>query len=61
VVVQSGAGEFFGGMALLRDEPRSATVRAITAARVWSLSVANYAAFIREIHDDKADNWYNTC
>ena len=48
VVVQLRAGEFFGEMALLRDEPRSVTMRALTKARVWSLSAADYSAFIRE-------------
>ncbi|MGH2524630.1 MAG: cyclic nucleotide-binding domain-containing protein, partial [Anaerolineales bacterium] len=48
VVSHLGPGEFFGEIALLRDKPRSATVRALTNARVWSLSAADYAAFLRE-------------
>jgi CRP-like cAMP-binding protein len=48
-VAQLGPGEFFGEMALLRDEPRSATVRALSDAQVFSLSADNYARFIQEM------------
>jgi CRP-like cAMP-binding protein/Zn-dependent protease len=48
VVAHLGPGEFFGEMALLRGEPRSATVRALTDAQVWTLSADDYADFMRE-------------
>jgi CRP-like cAMP-binding protein len=48
VVAHLGPGEFFGEMALLRGEPRSATVRALTEAQVWTLSADDYADFMRE-------------
>lgn len=48
VVAHLGPGEFFGELALLRGEPRSATVRALTEAQVWALSAEDYAAFLRE-------------
>jgi ABC-type multidrug transport system ATPase subunit/CRP-like cAMP-binding protein len=37
-----GPGEFFGEMALLRQGRRTATVRAETAAKLWSLSYADF-------------------
>ncbi len=46
-VAHLGPGEFFGEMALLHDEPRTATVRAITEAQVWTLSAGDYAAFLK--------------
>ncbi|MGH2521784.1 MAG: cyclic nucleotide-binding domain-containing protein [Anaerolineales bacterium] len=49
VVSHLGPGEFFGEIALLREEPRSATVRALTEAQVWSLSAADYASFLQEM------------
>ncbi|GAB4579341.1 MAG: hypothetical protein Fur0022_20790 [Anaerolineales bacterium] len=48
-IAHLGPGEFFGEMALLHKEPRTATVQAITNAQVWSLSAEAYAAFLREI------------
>lgn len=48
IVAHLGPGEFFGEMALLRGEPRSATVRALTEAQVWTLSADDYAEFMRE-------------
>ena len=37
-----GPGEFFGEVALLRENRRSATVRAVTAAQLWSLGAADF-------------------
>jgi CRP-like cAMP-binding protein len=49
IVAQMGPGEFFGELALLRDEPRTATVRALNDAQVWTLSASDYAAFLKEV------------
>ena len=47
-LAQLGPGDFFGEMALLRREPRTATVTALTPARLWTLSRANLAEVIRQ-------------
>ena len=39
-----GPGEPFGEMALLRNAPRSATVRAVTEVQVFKMSPSNFAA-----------------
>jgi NTE family protein len=48
VVSTLGPGEIVGEMALLSGEPRSASVRAVTAARVLVLSRELFDAFMRE-------------
>lgn len=47
VIARRGPGEYFGEMALLRSEPRSATVRAVTPTRVAVLGKRNFLEMIR--------------
>lgn len=44
----SGAGEILGEMGLFTGRPRSATVRALSPARLWSLDRAGYEALRAE-------------
>ena len=43
-----GAGDFFGEMAILEDQPRFAAVRALTSARLLRVDRAAFAGMLRE-------------
>ena len=43
-----GPGDFFGEMAILEDQPRFASVRALTAARLLRVDRAAFAGMLRE-------------
>ena len=45
-LAQLGPGDYFGEMALLHDEPRSASVRALTPVEAYSLCAGDFAALL---------------
>jgi CRP-like cAMP-binding protein len=48
VIARLGAGQFFGELALLTDQPRNASVVAASRCRVLSLSQGTFDAFLAE-------------
>lgn len=43
VINRQGSGDHFGELALLRDAPRTATIRTVTAAQIYKMSPSNFA------------------
>lgn len=46
IIARLSEGEFFGEMALLSGEPRSAAVRAVTAANLWVIGKADFEEIV---------------
>jgi ATP-binding cassette, subfamily B, bacterial len=46
-----GRGDFFGEMALLTNDPRSATVRTVTPTQLYSLSSEDFSALMMRLPD----------
>ena len=55
VVARLSTGDFFGEMALLSNEPRNATVRAVTQTRTALLGKKNFLAMLRVLPSARAD------
>lgn len=55
VVAKLSRGQYFGEMALLRDEPRSATIRAATRAEVAVLGKENFLTMLSIIPSTEQD------
>jgi len=51
VVQRLGPGEFFGELALLTDQPRAATVRAVTDGETLTMSKSRFVDVVRESED----------
>jgi CRP-like cAMP-binding protein len=47
-VASLGPGEYFGEIALLHDQPRSATVTTVVASRLFALRKVHFDALLRE-------------
>jgi len=55
VLARLSAGQYFGEMALLDSQPRNATVRAITAARMALLGKQNFLTMLRVLPSTRED------
>ena len=58
-VAQLGSGDFFGEAALLRNEPRNATVRAVESVDAFTLSKDDFLAAVRN-HKSFQEQMANT-
>jgi CRP-like cAMP-binding protein len=47
VLAELGPGDFFGETALLLNQPRNATVRAVDGVQTWSLTAEAFQRLIR--------------
>jgi CRP-like cAMP-binding protein len=54
-VATLGPGEFFGDIAILRDSPRSATLRAKTAARLFTMDRDEFRTVVAQALGVTAD------
>ncbi|KAH8944172.1 hypothetical protein BDL97_13G094900 [Sphagnum fallax] len=51
VVMKYGKGDYFGELALLNDEPRSATVLAVTDCKVVSINSESFKSLLGKLED----------
>jgi cyclic nucleotide-binding protein len=55
VLAQLSSGEYFGEMALLSNQPRNATVRAVTTTRLALVGKENFLAMLRVLPSTRTD------
>lgn len=55
IIARLGKGQYFGEMALLSDEPRNATVRAVVATELAALGKSNFLMMLNALPSVQAD------